>query len=822
MPDYRQHLALSHTNLGILLAGLGQGAAAEEQFRKGLAIREKLAADFPAVPAYRQDLAASHNNLGVLLAGLGQGAAAAEQYRKGLAINEKLAADFPTMPDYRRDLATGHDALGSPARGSRPGCGSGGAVPQGAWRSGPPPPQKLGRRLPRRARRIARTWPASHNNLGNLLADLGQRDAAAGRSSPQGPGDPGEAVRRVPRRARVSSGTGPEPQQPGDLTRRSRPASGGGGAGSAGALAIREKLAAAIPAVPAYRQDLAWSHNSLGNLLGGLGQRAAAEEQIRKSLAIREKLAADFSAVPAYRQDLAWSHNSLGNLLGGLGQRAAAEKQYRKALALREKLAADPPPPPPPPSPPSPSTARTWPGATTTWASYSPISASVRQAEKQYRKGLAIWEKLAADFPAVPAYRSDLAWSHKNLGILLGGLGQRAAAEEQYPPRALAIEEKLAADFPAVPAYRSDLAWSHNSLGNLLGGLGQGAAAEEQYRKSLAMQEKLAAEFPAVPAYQVDLGGSYCNFGELIRNGGDPAASLKWFGQAIDCLQAVLDKEPRDVTAKQFLRNSHWGRAKAHDRLQKFAEAVKDWDRVIALSPPAEQLIFRASRATSRLQAGMVAEAVAEVAELTKTPFWPVGQWYNFACVYSVASGKIADKKREYADRAMELLRVAVKAGWKDAEHMKTDTDLDPLRDRDDFKKLIADFEKRFPPPKLVGPVHEIGQGLELRGQLDKQTPTLVYQVKLAAGKTYVIDLVSPDQKALDPYLVLSDATGKKLAEDDDSGGGLNARITFRAAQAGTYRIHATLIPKPKASGPFTHSTVARTGEGTEKGRREK
>ena len=93
---------------------------------------------------------------------------------------------------------------------------------------------------------------------------------------------------------------------------------------------------------------------------------------------------------------------------------------------------------------------------------------------------------------------------------------------------------------------------------------------------------------------------------------------------------------------------------------------------------------------------------------------------------------------------------------------------------------------------KVIGPVHEVGNGLELRGQLDKQPPTLVYQVKLAAGKTYVIDMVSPDQKALDPFLILLDAVGKKLAEDDDSGGGLNARITFRAAKAGTYRIQAT------------------------------
>jgi hypothetical protein len=64
--------------------------------------------------------------------------------------------------------------------------------------------------------------------------------------------------------------------------------------------------------------------------------------------------------------------------------------------------------------------------------------------------------------------------------------------------------------------------------------------------------------------------------------------------------------------------------------------------------------------------------------------------------------------------------------------------------------------------------------------------------VKLAAGKTYVIDMVSPNQKALDPFLVLSDAAGKKLAEDHDSGGGLNARMIFRADQDGIFRIRAT------------------------------
>jgi hypothetical protein len=93
---------------------------------------------------------------------------------------------------------------------------------------------------------------------------------------------------------------------------------------------------------------------------------------------------------------------------------------------------------------------------------------------------------------------------------------------------------------------------------------------------------------------------------------------------------------------------------------------------------------------------------------------------------------------------------------------------------------------------KVVGQVHEIGTGLELKGQLDIQAPALVYQVKFVTSKTYIIDMVSLDPKTLDPFLFLMDATGKKLAEDDDSGGGFNARIVFHANEDGTYRIRAT------------------------------
>jgi hypothetical protein len=109
----------------------------------------------------------------------------------------------------------------------------------------------------------------------------------------------------------------------------------------------------------------------------------------------------------------------------------------------------------------------------------------------------------------------------------------------------------------------------------------------------------------------------------------------------------------------------------------------------------AATLYGRVRRADSLVRSGMVPEAVAEVAVLTKNANWGALEWYDCACVYSLASAKIADKKREYTDRAMELLQKAVDVGWDDAAHVANDTDLDPLRSREDFKKLLADLEKK-------------------------------------------------------------------------------------------------------------------------------
>jgi non-specific serine/threonine protein kinase/serine/threonine-protein kinase len=435
------------------------------------------------------------------------------------------------------------------------------------------------------------------------------------------------------------------------------------------------------------RYRTAGSAYRIGVIEGRLGRKAEAEAAERLACDGYAKLAADFPDVPKYRHELASSHKALGDALRDLGKLPEAEQQYRNALAICQKLTTNFP---------------TMPTYRYSLASCQHnlilllhLRGQVSDAEFWYRQAFPTWEKLAADFPDVPEYRSVLAGGHHNMGYLLHELGKLPEEEEQYR-QALPIWEKLVAELPSVPEYRQGLADSHIHLGLLLWNLGKVPAAEVQYRQALPIQEKLAADFPVVPGYQVALGGLCCNFGLLVRGRGSgrPSDSLVWFEKAIRILTPVYKQDRRLEVARDYLRKSHQARARAYGRLSKYAEAVRDLDRAVELSTNKEQRGIRVERAAFQLNAGQVAEAVAEIAELSKTPNENADQWYDFACVYAVASGKLADKKREYADRAMVLLQQAVKAGYRNAAHMKQDSDLDSLRGRDDFKRLVAELAK--------------------------------------------------------------------------------------------------------------------------------
>jgi tetratricopeptide (TPR) repeat protein len=254
-----------------------------------------------------------------------------------------------------------------------------------------------------------------------------------------------------------------------------------------------------------------------------------------------------------------------------------------------------------------------------------------------------------------------------------------------------------------MPAYWLGLAQSHNNLGNALASLGNQPQAEAAHRQAVASYERLVGEFPAVPAYAVNLGGSYCNFGHFARDGGQPETALDWFKKAIATLEPVVSKEPRLTDARDFLRNSHWGRALALDDLGRRADATRDWERALELDDGSNGATFRVRICRNNTDAAGCLAAAAAFEALN--PAAPVGM-YDGACNRAVcATAILLDPKtpaadaprlaREQADLAMTWLSKSIAAGYQNTVLVKHDKSLDVLREREDFKRLLAELQAR-------------------------------------------------------------------------------------------------------------------------------
>jgi serine/threonine protein kinase len=436
------------------------------------------------------------------------------------------------------------------------------------------------------------------------------------------------------------------------------------------ALAFYEGFAAESGQTEAARHGVAGAHLRVGLIRSRLGQHAEAEAAYVRARELYARLAAEFPAEPRYRQELARSHFNLGILLWGTGRPTEAEAAFRDALDLRKQLAQD------------------FPGVpqyrldlANTHNNLGLLLAKMdrsKEAEAAYHDALDLQKQLAADYPAVPQHRWDLARTHSNLGILLVQTGRPKDAGAAWRD-ALVLQKQLVQDFPGVPQYRLELARTHNNLGNLFKETGRPREAEAAYADALALYKALAADFPGVPDYQSSLVTTLDNLAELLRRRKDYAAARQLLEQARPRIQAALDANPRHPDYRAaFYEN-------------------------------------RLLLAATLLDLGDHAGAATAAADLARVAADPAGDAYKAAgflsrCIpLAEKDAKLPAAKRKelaqsYADLALEALRQAVAKGYKDAANLKKDTDLDPLRGRGDFQKLLAEVEAAARPKEGVRP----------------------------------------------------------------------------------------------------------------------
>ena len=177
---------------------------------------------------------------------------------------------------------------------------------------------------------------------------------------------------------------------------------------------MREALARESPGDPDARRGLAESRYHLGALLARTpGPRARGRADLPRGRATSsESLVAEARGRPELRADLARSLNNLGLLLADDGRDAEAQAAFREAAAIAGGARRGPDPG---------AAGHRWQRARALEQPRGPApggrTGPTRPRRPSTRRATLL-EALAADFPAVPDYRRDLASVHNNLGLL--------------------------------------------------------------------------------------------------------------------------------------------------------------------------------------------------------------------------------------------------------------------------------------------------------------------------------------------------------------------------------------------------------------------
>jgi tetratricopeptide (TPR) repeat protein len=374
-------------------------------------------------------------------------------------------------------------------------------------------------------------------------------------------------------------------------------------------------------------------------------------------------------AVAAYRKaidlqpDFAEAYNNLGNALNDQKKLIEAEAAFRKAIDLQPDLAV--------------------------------ASCNLGNCLREQKK---LDEAVAAYRKAIELQPTN-AEAYHNLGNALRDQKKSDEAVDVYR-RAI--------------IYKPDYAEAYIALGNSLGQLGDLAYDQKQFKKgtelwgqALSIREKRFEEDPKHREHLLKLGEAYRQFGLGHEQIGNMILALECYTKAIATLKPLLMDDVYKDWSRQTVRNCHWGRGVALDALKRYPEAIDAWTEAKQMSDSGQKHYLSMVLALSRIRAGDHLQAIQDADQVIADDKASPLDFYNAACVYCLAGALEKDdkvRKDRHSLRAIDLLRKSLEKGFfKDRaqlENIKKDPDLNALREREDFKKLLFEIEGMPPSEK--------------------------------------------------------------------------------------------------------------------------
>ena len=192
--------------------------------------------------------------------------------------------------------------------------------------------------------------------------------------------------------------------------------------------------------------------------------------------------------------------------------------------------------------------------------------------------GLEFYQGFLNENSTDPDVRHETARAYMRVGSIQLELGQLEQVSKPLN-EAIKLLEKLSAEFPSVPEYRSDLASSHASFSTVLADhlLNRPDESLEQALAALDIKRKLAAEFPNRPEFRRDVAGYLTivaiRFSRCVRR---PAESEVYFREALETWEAIQKESPNDPTVLPEIASARFWLSLMYLDTKRLPEAEAD------------------------------------------------------------------------------------------------------------------------------------------------------------------------------------------------------------------------------------------------------
>jgi eukaryotic-like serine/threonine-protein kinase len=466
------------------------------------------------------------------------------------------------------------------------------------------------------------------------------------------------------------------------------------------AISLIQQLRAGDPKLPAYRQALARAYHQRGILHKRWNRFKESESDLREALKLRESLSKEFPNNTDYKHDENDSRYHLGAVLARLAGRVSeASDLYTKAINSQEQIA------------------KAFPdileeqrklGRYRNNAGMLLKGRSARKAETEFRQALKIQQGVVAKAPKVAVYRSELASTFGNLGAVLSireNEQDRKEAEEAYK-QDLALSERLAQDFPRVPDYQNKLAAAHANLGSYIRDYVDRKKAMVEYDQAFEIQSRLVQRVPTRHDYQYQLSIIRRNRGIAFLSLADFRSAEDEFKANRDALRSLVATYPNLFRYRAELGVTLRNLAQALESENQFPEACEILKQAVVEGRTAlsgdetnaeyKRLLYGHLRTQADVlaTAGRFRESVGATEDWAKLLEGQPNQLVESAIMlldlYKVIPDTVEhakDIQNRFAKRAIELLREAVKQGYRNKDELDA-SDYDPIREMPEFKEL--------------------------------------------------------------------------------------------------------------------------------------